>query len=528
MNYFGFLFLINLVVLCAKTENYTIRLQKQKRDACNDQAISIVSQSVLSIVESISKGGNLLGLGSNFVGLLSSVYGFNSPTTCELNQKLNLILWKLDEITKEIKNTVECSNIKQDFRNNILKKSTHLISLFIQHHKTPFKEESKKNIIETCLDKTEGISKLLSSFNIILQDDLVIDEFKSCYEYKKNGIDKWAQNIRKFTLVFVSLVRGCEDAYGYETDFDPDAFIQDIEKRINFHMEFTLIESFVNDQGPNGIYQSILSVLKKNTDPYSNLNELEDSYGFFEWGVIRYSDEMHGSYRRSTDYKYNTIPYLYKNGEIRWSESEYRSIIQIIKYKPVFYGELRFKNKDELKKSAVVYWSFKYGLDGAHSFENFCAHPKQLSYSSRKFGILKFVCLQSWNDLTDLNCMYSIDSKTSLHLRHTYYCSTFSTNNFLKEKPVMSSLSNFAINFPAKSQKNQILMTNSLNLDTRLYGHYKEINETSARKCRNACLNDNQCIASTFTKLDWTYPCFLYKNGYRKGDDKDWISYIKN
>lgn len=515
MNYFVILLIINFVVLCAKTENSTIKFQKQKRDACNNQAISIVSQSVFSIIESISKGGSILGLGSNIIGLLQSVFGFNSPTTCELDQKLDLILWKLDEISKEIKNTVECSNIKQDYRNDILKKSIHLISLFSQHQKTPFKEESKKNIIETCLDKTEGISKIMSSFNIILQDDFVIDEFKNCYEYKKNEIDKWAQKIRRFTLVFVSLVLWCEDAYGYETDFDPYTFIQDTEKKVNFHMEFTLIESFVNDKSPNGIYQSILNVLKQNTDSDHNVNELKNLYSFFDWGVIRYSEEMHGFYRwyGNTYYKYNKIPLF------------------------TFYGELHFKNTDELKKSAVVYWSvcssikfsgLFYGRDRPIELEPFCAHPNMLSYSSQ-INFVKFICLQSWTDLTDLNCMYKIDSTTSLFRRHKNYCFKFKIMNFMKEKPVISSLSNYAINFPTKNQKNQILMTNSLNLDTKLYGHFKEINETSTRKCRNACLNDSQCIASSFTELNLTNQCFLYKKGYKKGnDEKGWTSYIKN
>ena len=110
--------------------------------------------------------------------------------------------------------------------------------------------------------------------------------------------------------------------------------------------------------------------------------------------------------------------------------------------------------------------------------------------------------MQHRHNFDDLYCTPSIDKMTPTHLRQKYICFEYKVYKTKKERLVIPELSNFAIHFPTKNEMNKILMTKSLYLQTRLLGHFKELNETTARKCRNACLNDKHCIASSFTELN--------------------------
>jgi hypothetical protein len=521
------IFYKSCVTIAPEYANSTLNSLNQKRDVCDNQAISSITQGTLSILESISNGGNLKQLfqssfGSSTISLLGSVFGFKSPTMCELNQKIDLILVKLDQISNEIKiigDKVECTSIKQDYRNEIAKKSEHLLNQFKQYEITHLKQEAKKSIIETCMHRTEGISTILSSFYMLLKNENVIDEFKYCCHYQKQKADKWALKIRQFSILFVLIVGWCEDAYGYETDFDPHTFIQDVEKRVNYHLEFTLLESFVNDPGSNGLENAVLNVLKENQD--SCYDKLKHLYGFFDWDVIQYSRILVG---------------FEQHAAIRSTHP--------------FYGGMHYIRIDGLKRNAFVMWCLAGKVNLANFHRNSIIETIRNLSAGDSLGVVERIW-DSYNirnsDLIFVLCIMSpphVDNELKIcgekNAFASFYlqtwnewigpkdCICFMSSSFYKsvDAAPTSVRSNYAIHF--LQEKNDLLRTESLKLNKRLFGHYKHINVASARKCRQVCLKDKECVATSFAKpeLNWFSPCFLFKTGYHKGDEEGWISYF--
>ena len=64
--------------------------------------------------------------------------------------------------------------------------------------------------------------------------------------------------------------------------------------------------------------------------------------------------------------------------------------------------------------------------------------------------------------------------------------------------------------------------------NTRLSGHYQNRLASSADMCQYICLEDQECVASSFAnpKLNWSTNCFLYKKDFQKSYEEGWISYI--
>ncbi|CAF4997677.1 unnamed protein product, partial [Rotaria socialis] len=103
------------------TDNFNeIKLSRKKRDSCTTQAAIDVLEKTINVGLSV---GNIAG-SSALASFTGSLFSFHSPTTCDLDAKMDQLLVKLNKIIDKVDNigtVVECAHIKQHYREIKLK-----------------------------------------------------------------------------------------------------------------------------------------------------------------------------------------------------------------------------------------------------------------------------------------------------------------------------------------------------------------------------------------------------------------------
>ncbi|CAF3494949.1 unnamed protein product [Rotaria socialis] len=261
------------------TDNFNaIKLSRKKRDSCATQAAIDVLEKTINVGLSV---GNIAGA-SALASFTGSLFSFHSPTTCDLDAKMDQLLVKLNKIIDKVDNigtVVECAHIKQHYR-EIKLKIRPLLSVFHDFYKTNEKEEARQEIISRCKDHTQGIRTIHSTFLTLLDNDAVVDYFKNCARYESENINIWGSKVNELTQTIIGLFKGCEEASDSVTQFDPPRFEKEVKELTQFYSEVTNLEEFVKDKN-SGLKNIVQTIANKGKSAIETAQILKEKFILF-------------------------------------------------------------------------------------------------------------------------------------------------------------------------------------------------------------------------------------------------------
>lgn len=247
-----------------------------KRDAC-------IEYSVLSALD------DFLTKPMAPLAYIKTLIGFASPTPCDLDRKLDQILEKLEEISAQLKDSIECAHITHNHYRSVNDKINHLIRMFKEFLRTPHRRSAQASINEVCMDPTEGVAKIYSEFQSLLSEEDVGALFRSCFRYESPSAINWSKKVTQMANLFIIVLKGCEEASQRKTDFDFSDFIQVFDARIQYYLGDFIRKGFYN-----GMRESVKSILNDGGSASELGKKLDNLYSFYTWDVILYPDVVRG------------------------------------------------------------------------------------------------------------------------------------------------------------------------------------------------------------------------------------------
>ncbi len=530
--------IINFLILTSISANFipsinesSLNLSRNRRkDDAKLESIELI-QEALDYFTGLKILKDFLGMGKLIYKIQD--YLFSSET--EENEEIIRLNKKLDEISfdmKDLKSTVKCSFSEQNYRNDLYVKSKRLLDLIKAYSDQDHKLTAKIQIADVCRDNTEGIDKILASLRFYMELDEVSKVFKQCCHYKSDCINEWYYKIKRFSLLFIYLVRGCENAASLKTDFDYDLFLEEIEKSTEYYTKNFLLSQFVNDEEEFGLKNTVITNFKKNYNANQTAEILKRNYEFFDWKIIHFKDFTRKRNLISSDNKYCGS------------------------YVTEDFAGIK-------KKLLLVSWCIKslvtssnYNLEILSSYKG----PNKIEID-HEFNLIKDKYSSRVNFILCTNFLNSndIDSYGDFVFKYTMHQYFFSheflicfMSESLQTEPILPSESRFSnlrvlfIPNSRNSNKNNLREVRYDNI--RLLGNkieifYKQFYEYTAKSCWNQCKKDKNCLASSFaTDLARRFPlnkeseiksekvCTLYDKFdpnfiYKK---KNWITYAKS
>ncbi|CAF3513673.1 unnamed protein product [Rotaria socialis] len=293
------------------TDNFNeIKLSRKKRDSCATQAqLDILAKGLDSMSSAVGK--DVFGGASKLASLTGSIVGFQSPTTCDLDAKLDQILQKLHEIARDVQSLgplVECTQIKNKY-DSLLAKIQAILHLLNHFRETiEAKNETRIKIISRCNDHTEGIHQIYTMLLILLENYEVVNFLKNCARYESEKVNIWSDKVMKLASLITLLIKICEEANNYVTEFDPPRFEKEVIELIQYYSEITNLKEFVADQGVLGLRNIVKSIANNGKSADETAQTLKEKFNYFNWDVIFYSSKIH-SYDQHAAYYHPDYTY---------------------------------------------------------------------------------------------------------------------------------------------------------------------------------------------------------------------------
>ncbi|CAF3531701.1 unnamed protein product [Rotaria socialis] len=504
------------------TDNFNeIKLSRKKRDSCATQAqLDILAKGLDSMSSAVGK--DVFGGASKLASLTGSIVGFQSPTTCDLDAKLDQILQKLHEIARDVQSLgplVECTQIKNKY-DSLLAKIQAILHLLNHFRETiEAKNETRIKIISRCNDHTEGIHQIYTMLLILLENYEVVNFLKNCARYESEKVNIWSDKVMKLASLITLLIKICEEANNYVTEFDPPRFEKEVIELIQYYSEITNLKEFVADQGVLGLRNIVKSIANNGKSADETAQTLKEKFNYFNWDVIFYSSKIH-SYDQHAAYYHPDYTYcgshFYlreldhgKNAIVAWcipNNNNPRNIeLKGYSNHAKTYATNIYNENKNLNYVLVIH--SQPDCNGYGNWHNCYTKPIEEDYNgitnSWKEGEhtddRKFIYTSGWTD------------------KKLWIFASWSAYKNEREKPELKNTK--AIVF-TKGGKNVITK-----YDTRLFGHYQQYTEKDDYKCFRACKSEEQCAAATFHAL---YNCFFFRIGFRKSVESGWTSYIKH
>ncbi|CAF3605613.1 unnamed protein product [Rotaria socialis] len=502
------------------TDNFNaIKLSRKKRDSCATQAAIDVLEKTINVGLSV---GNIAGA-SALASFTGSLFSFHSPTTCDLDAKMDQLLVKLNKIIDKVDNigtVVECAHIKQHYR-EIKLKIRPLLSVFHDFYKTNEKEEARQEIISRCKDHTQGIRTIHSTFLTLLDNDAVVDYFKNCARYESENINIWGSKVNELTQTIIGLFKGCEEASDSVTQFDPPRFEKEVKELTQFYSEVTNLEEFVKDKN-SGLKNIVQTIANKGKSAIETAQILKEKFNYFNWDVIFYSSTISGYQNQATFYEpdstycgsqfYNRELDHDRNALVAWCIPNNMNPNTI---------KISSNNIDHAEKTAKrIYDENQHGsqwLNYVLAFKYDECKSSSVDYNGKG---------SNTGRMADTRKL--MDTHYQHHTSCYYGCYTHCIGRFIfaswmayKNKMEKPSLTTTGISFKQGGKK---VITK---YNTRLFGHYKQYTEKDDYKCLQACKSEEKCAAATF-HAPYLYNCFFFGKGFTKSVESGWTSYIKH
>ena len=314
-------FILTLLIICLNSqtifafdqdENQTIEkvISRKKRDDCSDQAKAQIGQNTADLAGFLrdtlkpdpsvifSKVRFITNFGSLVSGLVGSVFGFKSATTCDIIVKLDEILSKLGEISSKIdllETVVECVSLKESYKT--IKRHISRLENTLTEYNNAKSDASLKSVVSRCNDNSEGIDKILSLFQSLFFDENEMkDVFKNCGHYRSDKVGSWIENMKLVFIRMTTLIKFCSEANGNNI-FERTrlkAFETDYNSIVGYYVEQLVPDIFVNDQSATGVKETVKRLANKEKSAETLAKTLKEKYDYFDWTVILYPDSIFG------------------------------------------------------------------------------------------------------------------------------------------------------------------------------------------------------------------------------------------
>ena len=341
-----------MCVTISFTEKYTGNESiKRIRKVEKRIAPLLVAKTVKEVVDSLL----------NIFSFIITVKDLSTPSSEE--KKLDMVLKKLDEISESIIDLkyfvgshITCSHLEQSYKNDLNKNIKYLlkkINYFIQGN---INIDLKKSTEEICFDKLTGISKILSSIDLYLEEKEVYIALKDCCRYDGKCIENWTKQVKELSFLFVYLVNGCEMISEVKTNFNKFRFVEEIQNKIDYYTQTFLFKEFIEDTDKLGLRSVVKSIDKKHSKAELTQNaveiakELKLNYSYFDWDVIKFP------YKGYYDYHYDAGQNDHYCGSIIFDSDDDKKLLvswckadQVTKY----YNKFLSRNFNPLRTMLV-------------------------------------------------------------------------------------------------------------------------------------------------------------------------------
>ncbi len=516
------------------TESFNeIKLSRNKRGSCDTQEALEVSAKLLAALSSASTLlpnpigaskldtlGSILEAASHLASFSGSVFGFQSPSTCDLDAKLDQILAKLKEIAETVQSIghlVQCTQIKQNYR----ELSTKLITLlniyeaFYRAKDRRGRENVRTAVISRCNDHTEGVHQIYSLFQIILSNDEVVDFFKNCAHYESEKVHIWSDKVKILASLITIVIKGCEEASKHTTQFDPPRFEKEVTELIRYYSEITNLKEFVKDQGVLGLRSIVKTIANRGKSADETAQTLKAMFAYFDWDVIFYSSEISGT-RHTTLYSPDSTycgSQFYsreldhgRNALVAWCIPNHKNPHSII-------GDCSTRSTE---------FCANYIRDNNKYLNYVLAISEVEQYNSGTLWIKKTPIQLDYNRIGNRWPQKSTDKRKFIYYDPGEYTFVnFASWMVWKRETAKLNLTNTALIFEHGLKK---VITK---YNTSLSGHYKQYTEKSDYQCFQACKYEEQCAAATFY-APYVYNCFFFGEYFIRFVQPGWTAYIKD
>lgn len=268
--------------------------------------------------------------------MIGSILGINTDTvsTCQLDAKLDQIIQRLNEISfqlEDISLMIQCQQIKSDYEKVTLKLN-NMMNLIYEYANNPSNQSKfylRTALRTICIDSSEGLNNVLNSMFYLLNEGQIINNFKTCGQYKSNYIDQRAIQFQQMTFMFIFLVKGCEEAFEFESEFNKTDFINVVKDKIEYHRNYTAPKYFYDDKSTLGFNYILQQKVKEGKLANETQYFLQQNYGYLNWQVIYYPNNLAGYARH------------------KWIGFRDNSI----------FGSKWYTGENQTNKNAIIAWS---------------------------------------------------------------------------------------------------------------------------------------------------------------------------
>lgn len=280
---------------------------KRATDSCTRVAYLGITSGIFSELGSIGVK-NILNPTSKLsaagiTSIVSSIVDLQSPTTCDLMNKLNEIIDKLDEISNSLKHgqhDIICDIYRVSFINEMLVKLDNHFNKYknFQYNQKAFKDD----FLNLCIQHDGGIEWLLLRLKIFLTGIEVKKNIKDCIKYQSNKFSLFFTEIAAIVVKLEAIYMGCVEAGQSKIIMDLKAFNKEINDIFEYYKHWTK-EEFKNDPSVVGMKETIKEKKKTYNQqctskfPVTNeafVNYMNENYNYWNWNVQSYSSSIKG------------------------------------------------------------------------------------------------------------------------------------------------------------------------------------------------------------------------------------------
>jgi len=257
-------------------------------ESCDNEEILNISKEFLSLLT--IDPTKLLEVGSSLFALADAL---KKNGDCGLDLKLDKIFNKLSVISSDIENLkfeIKCSKTINLYV-ALFSSMRSLAQQRLQYYQDNSNKEAKEHIRKVCIHETEGINKMFTSLTYILEENVVSDLFKDCFQYQTRYLKSWTNDVAHLAILFEFLGRLCEDVH-IPADFYYKNFLSQVNERLAYYSKIMIVNKFANDYD-SGVRYWIEYVIKKSKSSDDAKGSLEQRFSYFEWAVFFFKKDVY-------------------------------------------------------------------------------------------------------------------------------------------------------------------------------------------------------------------------------------------
>ena len=299
----------NKVTVSSQVESYlfsTKDLLKRKRRSCE-------VEGWLDIIKTITNPKKFLEGTEALMDITKALFGgSDSYSNCDLAEKLDTIIHKLDDLKAQI-NCVNLERNIDDIHLNIKNLENILLSYKKDHGKS-----GKSSVQNHCKSSasTTSLQYILTLFHDSLSEKKVQKYFENCCFYKHKCVEQWADQMRILAALFVVIITECEEVVIFKTNFKKCTFLEEINEKIIYYTDDFLLEKFVkDDSSDHGLKKTVENIYNLDKKAVEIVGNLKTDFSFFDWDAIFFkTDSGYGVLSNPNHYLCGSRFFVFQRG----------------------------------------------------------------------------------------------------------------------------------------------------------------------------------------------------------------------